>query len=762
MGNQGTKPATEFSAHQSSFLMMVYQGLIMQSTDGKHIDKKTFLSFFKYPGMFGERIFRLFDVSERGYLNCDEFTGGLARFLNGSTDQKIEILFKLYDLSGTNSVSYEDLTTILYSLISMPYIVPGGKALISRCRAKMKENDSSEAERRLKSQEPRSQLLGKLQCQHELVGDLASAAFRQVSRDPQAGKLTFAEFHQWIKGSPDTLRTLEVSFAQHLWAQPSLDVDEKAVHWASQTEGCGSVQTPMSEPSPPVSMNTTLFLDPQHVPHGVNIKAGEVKGVELVGRMAKLKDNILYLYDSTEQPESIFFMEGLYVTTFQDQWSALGYGGLSLASGSRSVVFYLKESLNEWLVALRTAAKNHPIHETYTLGRQLGQGRNAVFLATHKKTGKEYAAKVIHKGEITAAETEALRAEVAILKLVCHPNIIYLQEVFEDPTTLYLIMPLMAGGDLFDALLQVRCFSEDTTRQMTQNLLSALSYLHGLGIVHRDIKPENILLVSKDQVSDIILSDFGLSLFASADQVMKIACGTLSYVAPEVLQAQGYTRATDIWGVGILCYLLLSGTLPFKGPAKTDVIRAIIEQPVSFDEPVWRSISAEAKDFIKLLLERNPLKRAKVDEAIAHSWFRAKLSEPVTLSTAVTVHTSPQSSSVQTSLSSSSSSLSSKWKEPSSLPSSFSFFTRKQGDSLQSLGLRSSDSMASASSNWREPSRLPSTFSVHRVDPQISDSPPRKFNQFDIAKQESAANWSSIWREPSKVDFSQLLTTKSG
>jgi len=287
--------------------------------------------------------------------------------------------------------------------------------------------------------------------------------------------------------------------------------------------------------------------------------------------------------------------------------------------------------------------------------------------------------------------------------------------------------------------------------------------------VHRDIKPENILLVSKDRVSDIILSDFGLSLFASADQVMKIACGTLSYVAPEVLQAQGYTRATDIWGVGVLCYLLLSGTLPFKGPAKTDVIRAIIEHQLTFEEPIWATISNEAKDFIKTLLQRNPLQRAKVDEAISHPWFRVALSEPSKSTTAVTVHASTPSLGISSSLNAvslsteSASSASSSWKEPSSLPSSFSFFTRKNSDSSQSLVSRSSassGSMASASSNWREPSRLPSTFSIHfAADPK---TPIRKFNQFDIAKQESVANWSSVWREPSTVDYSKLLATKSG
>lgn len=794
---------------------MVYQGLILQSKDGQHIDKKTFLAFFKYPGMFGERVFHLFDVSERGYINCDEFIGGLARFLNGTTDEKIQILFKLYDLSGTNAISYEDLTTILYSLISMPYIVPGGQQIMSRCRDQLTKKSEAEKQR-----EPRTELLGKLYCQHKLVNHLASEAFKQNDRDP-SGTLSFKEFHHWIKNSPEALTALEVSFAQHLWAQPDLESEEKAIHWASQLEGC-CLGSPC--PAPPTVTSFTVYLDPSRPPHGVHLQ--EASG-DLVARTAQLKDNILYLYDSSQHPESIYFLEGLFVSTFQDTWSEIGYTGFSLGFDLRSVIFYIKDPVAEWLNVLRTATKSHPIEETYVLGRQLGQGRNSVHLATHKVTGKDYAAKIIRKNLITAAETEALRAEVAILKLVSHPNIIYLQEVFEDRDTLYLIMPLMAGGDLFDALSQVRCFSELTTRKLIQNLLSALSYLHEMGIVHRDIKPENILLVSKESVSDIILADFGLSLFASADQVMKIACGTLSYVAPEVLQAQGYTRATDVWGVGVLCYLLLDGRLPFKGTAKTEVIQAIIEQPLDFEETHWASISSEAKDFISRLLQKNPAQRATVHDAIAHPWFQIELSESIT-----TIHPIPSISSL---LSEPSSAASSDWREPSHIPS-FSF-TKRRESSLDSCSSASSSppsspsspSLSSVSSAWREPSRLP-TFSMFHFSkssqPDLSsareaispssptssrasdafmspsssrasdafdsptsssssrasdtfDSPSRKTiaspsrqvqspsllrksnNQFDIAKQESVLSWSAVWKEPSKVDFSQLLSKGS-
>jgi len=268
-------------------------------------------------------------------------------------------------------------------------------------------------------------------------------------------------------------------------------------------------------------------------------------------------------------------------------------------------------------------------HTKYHLREVLGTGNFAtVKLAIHKETGEHWAIKIVDKKKfmISNATKRAnpLLDEVKILTKLKHENIIGINEVFETQSTLYIVLELVTGGELFDKIVAAGQFSEDKARDYFMQMLHATQYLHSQGIAHRDLKPENILL--KDQSSEIIkLSDFGLSRVVDDASFMKTICGTPQYVAPEILtsaKSDGYGIACDVWSLGVILYIMLVGYPPFNDTRPKPVFDQIKEGDFDFDPEFWSAISEDAKDLIRRLLTVAPKKRISVDQALESAWIK--------------------------------------------------------------------------------------------------------------------------------------------
>lgn len=149
-----------------------------------------------------------------------------------------------------------------------------------------------------------------------------------------------------------------------------------------------------------------------------------------------------------------------------------------------------------------------------------------------------------------------IETEVNILRTARHDNIIQLYEMHEIEGKIYLLMELVTGGELFDEIVRIGKYGEAEAAKLVHKILVAVRYLHQLGIAHRDLKPENLLLSDKTKDAKIMISDFGLSKIFNDDEVMKTACGTPGYVAPEVLIRRGYGREVDLWSLGVITYIL--------------------------------------------------------------------------------------------------------------------------------------------------------------------------------------------------------------
>jgi serine/threonine protein kinase len=163
---------------------------------------------------------------------------------------------------------------------------------------------------------------------------------------------------------------------------------------------------------------------------------------------------------------------------------------------------------------------------------------------------------------------------------------------------------LLIGGELFERIVGRPRFSELEAAKLLRPLLEAVAYLHDLGIVHRDLKPENILC--GEELEDLKIADFGLSKMILPKETMDSACGTLSYVAPEVLTMQGYGKEADLWSVGVILFLLLCGKLPFDGEDHNEIIRSTIQADLKVNPTVWNKLTEDARSLITSLLNKNP------------------------------------------------------------------------------------------------------------------------------------------------------------
>ncbi|CAL3962145.1 unnamed protein product [Diplocarpon coronariae] len=269
----------------------------------------------------------------------------------------------------------------------------------------------------------------------------------------------------------------------------------------------------------------------------------------------------------------------------------------------------------------------------YTLLEKLGKGHFAeVFLCVEKSTGIRFAVKIFTKqpGVEERSKTEGLQQEIAVLMGVSHPNLLCLKDTFDEQNAVYLVLELAAEGELFNWIVMKQKLTEEETRKIFIQLFQAIKYLHDRGIVHRDIKPENILLTDKDL--HIKVADFGLAKIIGEESFTTTLCGTPSYVAPEILEDsrnRRYTRAVDIWSLGVVLYICLCGFPPFSDELNTrdnpySLTQQIKTGRFDYPSPYWDSVGDPALDLIDRMLTVDVKKRYTIDDCLEHPWTRQK------------------------------------------------------------------------------------------------------------------------------------------
>ncbi|KFV51509.1 Death-associated protein kinase 2, partial [Gavia stellata] len=271
--------------------------------------------------------------------------------------------------------------------------------------------------------------------------------------------------------------------------------------------------------------------------------------------------------------------------------------------------------------------KQQKVEDVYEIGEELGSGQFAIVKKCREKsTGVEYAAKFIKKRQSRASRRgvrrEEIEREVTILQQILHANIIKLHDIYENKTDVVLILELVSGGELFDFLAQKESLSEEEATRFIKQILDGVNYLHSKKIAHFDLKPENIMLLDKNiSIPHIKLIDFGLAHKIEDGVEFKNIFGTPEFVAPEIVNYEPLGLAADMWSIGVITYILLSGASPFLGETKQETLANITAVNYEFDEEFFSNTSDLAKDFIRKLLVKDTRKRLTIQEALSHPWI---------------------------------------------------------------------------------------------------------------------------------------------
>ena len=343
----------------------------------------------------------------------------------------------------------------------------------------------------------------------------------------------------------------------------------------------------------------------------------------------KLIGKDLYYYKKKEEqnPRGMHNLSGVFIKKGDDfEFEGKKYLSIVILYKNEKSYFFDNEAdFKIWFEKLNQAIQNKSLFDKYEVKQKIGKGKfGLVKCGLNKETKKPVAIKIMAKKNMDKSDLELAKVEIDILKIGQHPNIIKLYDIYENESYIYIIMEYCSGGDLL-SYFEYNEYELPETKvcEIIHKLSMAIYYLHSYGIVHRDLKPENILMTDLSPQADIRLLDFGLSKIIGNEEKCTEPYGTLSFVAPEVLQGKPYDKSVDLWSIGIITFLLLCGYLPFDDKhSEREIARQTIQDPVPFEEKIWKQYSPEAKTFVDGLLQKKPEKRYSIKEVLEHPWIK--------------------------------------------------------------------------------------------------------------------------------------------
>ncbi|XP_053626136.1 serine/threonine-protein kinase 17A [Plodia interpunctella] len=281
---------------------------------------------------------------------------------------------------------------------------------------------------------------------------------------------------------------------------------------------------------------------------------------------------------------------------------------------------------------LRSIMRSEPITDVYHVEQTpFARGKFAsVRKIRHLVSGEEYAAKFIRKRRRAADTTREIQHEVAVLAL-CNDctRVVRLHEVYETRSEVAIVLELCAGGELQRLLDDDERLPEGAARRALRHVLEGLAHLHARRVAHLDLKPQNLLLSAGGE--ELLICDFGISRAIQPGAHVREILGTRDYVAPEILSYEPLTLAADIWSVGVLAYVLLSGYSPFAGDTKQETYLNIAQCQLSFPRDIFRGVSQRAIQFIRETLVVDPMGRLTVEECLAHPWLKDESDIPLAI-----------------------------------------------------------------------------------------------------------------------------------
>uniref|UniRef100_A0A915EEP6 non-specific serine/threonine protein kinase n=1 Tax=Ditylenchus dipsaci TaxID=166011 RepID=A0A915EEP6_9BILA len=275
------------------------------------------------------------------------------------------------------------------------------------------------------------------------------------------------------------------------------------------------------------------------------------------------------------------------------------------------------DAITQKLLASGVAPTVHQIQYCgpYKLEKTLGKGQTGlVKTGTHCVTGRKVAVKIVNKEKLNESVLQKVEREIAIMKLIEHPHVLHLYDVYENKKYLYLLLEHVSGGELFDYLVRKGRLMAKEARKFFRQIISALDFCHAHNICHRDLKPENLLL---DERNNIKVADFGMASLQVEGSMLETSCGSPHYACPEVIRGEKYDgRKADVWSCGVILYALLVGALPFDD----DNLRNLLEKVKKGVFHIPHFVPADCQNLLRTMIEVDPIKRISLQDVFRHPW----------------------------------------------------------------------------------------------------------------------------------------------
>ena len=272
-----------------------------------------------------------------------------------------------------------------------------------------------------------------------------------------------------------------------------------------------------------------------------------------------------------------------------------------------------KTDYQNWVKYLKKATDYEDLYKSYEMKDIIGKGRFGTIRVGYHKLKKRFVAiKIINKKAMSKADMDNIRNQINILKIATDEFVLKLLDIIENESYLY---------------INQRSFKipEAKAAKLIYKLAKSVNFLHALGIIHRDLKPENILMTDMTDEADLRISDFCICKRLEPNETTNEIVGTLGYMAPEVLMGKEYSFSADIWGIGVITYLLLTGYLPFDDEEEDkevkEVIRKTLFESIPFYNDSWKNISSKAKEFVKKILKKDKEERITIDQILSDPWL---------------------------------------------------------------------------------------------------------------------------------------------